>query len=368
MLSRRLATSIPQASRGYATKVSAVDTAGKISSLTVKINAGARYAPKDGLSHLLSRFNFQNTRQRSALRLTRESELLGGEFSSTFDRESIYLTANFLKESLPYYVNALGDVLYKTSYRPHELPEIVQPVAKYDLSKALANPIYKAEELLHAATFRSGLGNPLYYDGVEKVSLDDIKQFSDKVYVKSNIEILGKGINEGDLKRFISDSTFNQLPEGSSLVSSEAPKTFEGVESRLRAIGPSVAAIAIPVKKADYATYEVLANYVSSIAEFSELVSEAKFNKYNQVGLFTLYVKGAPSAVSSNIKAIVSSLKKGANISSAVPLTQTQLALSNETSISTFDLDVSKVKDFKLGKFNYVALGDANQLPYADEL
>lgn len=45
MLSRRLARSIPSSARGYATKVQATDfEAGKVSSLTVKVNAGSRYA------------------------------------------------------------------------------------------------------------------------------------------------------------------------------------------------------------------------------------------------------------------------------------------------------------------------------------
>lgn len=358
-----------QSTRGYATKVSAQDSTGKISSLTVKVNAGSRYAQKDGLSHLLSRFNFQNTRQRSALRFTRESELLGGQFKSYVDRDAIYLTASFLKEGLPYYVNALGDVLYKTSFRPHELPETVIPAAKYDLSKALATPIYQANEALHALSFRKGLGNPLYYDGVESVSLDEIKAFSDKVYTKDNIEIIGKGVNQADLQRFIQDSTFHQLPQGSSLLESSAPKFYEGVEQRVRATGESVAAIAVPVKTSEFAAYEVLSQYLASpLFEFSSAVSEAKLNKYNQAGLFTLFVKGDASSVSSAIKKIAGALKAGVELKSAIPYAQTKLALENELALIPTELDVTKVGNFKLGKFNYVAVGDVSQLPFADEL
>jgi len=370
MLSRRLARSIPSSARGYATKIQATDfEAGKVSSLTVKVNAGSRYAPKDGLSHLLSRFNFQNTKSKSALRLTRESELLGGEFSSKVDRDAIYLTANFLKENLPYFVNALGDVLYKTSFRPHEFPEIVLPAAKYDLQSAIANPIFRASELLHSITYRGDLGKPLFYDGVEKITLDDIKSYADQVYVKENIEIYGKGINQKDLDSFVKESSLFTLPEGTSLLPSKAPKTYEGVESRLRSTGASVAAIAIPVKSSDFATYEVLTQYLSSpLSELSQIISEVKFNKYAQSGLFTLAVKGDSTTVSSNIKKIVSSLKKSTNISIANQLTAAQLALSNDSALVPLSLDVSKVKDFKLGKFNYVAVGDVNNLPYADEL
>lgn len=370
MLSRRLARSIPSSARGYATKVQATDfEAGKVSSLTVKVNAGSRYASKDGISHLLSRFNFQNTRSKSALRLTRETELLGGEFYSKVDRDAIYLTANFLKENLPYFVNALGDVLYKTSFRPHELPEVVLPAAKYDLTVASSNPTFKASELLHSITYRGDLGKPLYYDGVEKITLDDIKAYADKVYVKENIEIYGKGINPRDLDNFYKDSSLYGLPEGKSLLASSAPKTYEGVESRLRSTGASVAAIGVPVKVADFGTYEVLTNFLSSpLSDLSQIISDVKFNKYAQSGLFTLFVIGDAQTVSTNIKKIVTSLKKSQNISAANKYTAAQLALANDNALAPLSIDFSKVKDFKLGKYNYVAVGDVNNLPYADEL
>jgi ubiquinol-cytochrome c reductase core subunit 2 len=369
MLSRRLAQSLPSSSRGYATKVTAIASEGKVSTLTVKVNAGSRYATKDGVSHLLSRFNFQNTRSRSALRLARESELLGGEFSSTVDRDAIYLSANFLKEGLPYYVNAIADVLYKTSFRPHELPEVVLPAASYDLATALASPYYKADELLHSASFRSGLGNPLYYDGVEKVTLDDIKAFSDKVYVKENIEIFAKGVDGKALDGFVKDSALYQLPAGSSLAASAAPKFYEGVETRQRATGESVAAIAVPVKPEQFATFEVLASYLTSpLTELSQSVSKATLNRYSQAGLFTLFVKGDAASVSANIKKVVSALKGGLDLSSATGYASVKLALANESAIAPVELDLAKVKDFKLAKFNYVALGDVSQLPYADEL
>ncbi|KAH3672693.1 hypothetical protein WICMUC_004099 [Wickerhamomyces mucosus] len=363
MLSRRLATQ----SRGYATKVSAKDFPGKVSTLTIKVNAGSRYATKDGISHLLSRFNFQNTTARSALRLTRESELLGGEFSSTIDRDSIYLSAKFLKEGLPYYVNALSDVLYKTSFKPHEFPEVVLPAAKYDLSKANASPIFKADELLHSLSFRNGLGNPLYYDGVQKISLEEIKEFANKVYTKENIEVIGSGINEADLNKFISESSLAQLPTGSSLSSSSVPKFYQGAESRIRASGESVAAIAVPVKTEEFATFEVFSAYLTS-ALSDVVVSDAKLNKYSQAGLFTLFVKGDASQVSENIKKVALLLKSGVDISSASGLASTKLALASEASVVPHQVDVSKVKDFKLGKFNYVAIGDINNLPFADEL
>ncbi|SCU80643.1 LAFA_0C00386g1_1 [Lachancea sp. 'fantastica'] len=350
--------------------ISAKDSASKVSTLAVRVHGGSRYAGKDGVAHLLSRFNFHNTGNKSALRLVRESELLGGRFESSVDREFITLKATFLKEDLPYYVSALGDVVYKTSFRPHELPESVLPAARYDLAQAEACPIKTSENLLYSIVFRNDLGNAVLYDGVQKVTLDDIKAYADKVYTRDNIEISGQGVNEADLKRFVNDSLFASLPQGTSLAKESAPQTYTG-ETRLRSSeGESVAAIAVPVAKSDFATYEVLATYLSSaLSDLSPLISKVKFDSYSNAGLFSLYVKGADAAaVSDNIKKVVSSLKKSQDISAAKDATVLRLALKNETEPFAQTVSLDKVKDFKLGKFSYAAVGDVSNLPFADQL
>ena len=357
-----------QAIRRYT--VTATDNSDKISSLAIKVHAGSRYATKDGIAHLLSRYNFQNTNGKSALRLVRESELLGGQFESKVDREYITLSANFLKEDLPYFVNALSNVLYKTSFRPHELTESVLPAAQHDLSVSNLSPLQKAEDLLYEVSFRSGLGNPVLYDGVEKITLDDIKEYSNKVYTKENIEIIGTGVNEADLKRFINDSLLNTLPSGSSLVSKTPTKSYSG-ETRLRSEGESVAAIAIPVNIENFGEYEVLARYLTSdLTDLSVVIDSAKLDKYADTGLFSLYVKGADaSVVASNIKKVVSELKQGKDISVAKEATSLLLALKNKNSLELVkDIKLDAVKNFKLSKFSYVAIGDVSKLPYLDEL
>lgn len=373
MLSRRFATKASFAStsvsstakRALSTKVSAVDSSdSKISSLTFKINAGSRYSTKDGISHLLSRFNFLSTKARSALRLQREAELLGGSFKSSVSRDYITLNANFLKEDLPFFVNAFSDVLTAPSFKDYNLPEIVLPAAQYDLSVASACPFFKSIEESFAISFRNDLGKPLYYDGVAPISLEEIEEFSKKVYTQNNIEISGQGINEADLTKFVTHSSFSSLPEGSSLLASAAPKTFVGVESRIRSTGSSVLTLSIPVLSKDFATYQVLSTYLSSsLFASSESISNVSFDKFNNAGLFTLSVAGSNAAsISSAFKSIVKTLKSGVELSSAVPLTKTSLALASES------LDVAAVKNFKLGKFNYVAVGNVSELPFADEL
>lgn len=343
--------------------INAVDNPGKLSTLIVKVHAGSRYSPKDGLSHLLSRFNFQNTNAKSSLRLVRESELLGGQVDSKVCNEYITLKATFLKEQLPYFVETLGNVLYKTSFRPHELTESVIPAAKHDLHEASKDPFWRANNLLYQVTYRNdGLGKPVLYDGVENVTLEDIKDFANKVYTRDNIEIHGIGVNGNDLNRFVTDSLINSLPAGKPLKSTLEPKSFIG-EARLRSTGESVAAISVPLYKTNIATYQILTAYLNSALFPYNIKAElATFNN-NAYGLFKLFVKNEdPKVVTKEIKEIVSKLKKGLDISEAVALAKSQ---SFSVPLAK---DLDKVESFKLGDFSFVTLGDVSNLPFKDDL
>lgn len=58
----------------------------------------------------------QSTTKRSALRITREVELLGGEVSAYHSRENLVLRAKFLREDLPYFTELLAEVISKTRF------------------------------------------------------------------------------------------------------------------------------------------------------------------------------------------------------------------------------------------------------------
>lgn len=58
----------------------------------------------------------QNTYKRSASRITRETELLGGEYSSYHSRENLVIGAKFLREDLPYFAELIGEVVSMTKY------------------------------------------------------------------------------------------------------------------------------------------------------------------------------------------------------------------------------------------------------------
>lgn len=354
--------------RSYSTavnglKVSASDSQGHLSKLIVKVNAGSRYPYKCGSAHLLSRFNFQNTTKKSALRFARESELLGGYYSSQITRDAIILAADFQKEDLPYFVNSLADIISGTEFKVHEFEEVVLPAAQHDFHVASSSPEFLAKETLYHLVFRDGLGKPLLFDGVSRAGLEDIKKIAADAYTKANIEIIGTGVNEKDLSKFIDESSFYDLPEGTKLTSSLA--THSGEQNRIRATGASTAAIGVAVKPEEYALYEVVATYVNSTFPGAK----ASVHRHSDAGLFTVSVTSDDAfAVSSTIKSITSSLKKGVSLSEFVELTNTELAIASEASPLVADLTVKDVSSFTLGKFSYAVVGNTSVLPFADQL
>ena len=118
---RRLATAA-SGSFNYETgdvtgvKIASRDLPGPTTHLAVVAKAGTRFQPLPGFSTGLEKFAFKNTWKRSALRITREAELLGGQLSSYHSRENLVLSTKFLREDLPYFAELLGEVITQTKY------------------------------------------------------------------------------------------------------------------------------------------------------------------------------------------------------------------------------------------------------------
>ena len=66
---------------------------------------------------MLTQIFAQNTQKRFALRIVRETELLGSEFFSNRTREAIVYGASFMREDLPYFVELLAEIASETKYQ-----------------------------------------------------------------------------------------------------------------------------------------------------------------------------------------------------------------------------------------------------------
>ncbi|PRT56486.1 Cytochrome b-c1 complex subunit 2, mitochondrial [Wickerhamiella sorbophila] len=215
-------------------KITSLDDGRAVSEVSLIVKGGSRYSQVPGTAHLLEKFAFRDTAPRSALRLTRESELLGGQFGTQLGREKLVLTTKFLREDLPYFVEALSNVAKHTQYKAYEFAEEILPLAQAEAKKAAGNSQAVAIDAVHGAAFRNGLGTPLLVTPGVNVSLAEVKAFGEQVYSEGNLEIVARGVIEGDLKSLVADN-FAGLRAGS--VQSAATKTYAG-ESRIASASP----------------------------------------------------------------------------------------------------------------------------------
>ena len=102
-------------------KIASRDLPGPTTHLAVVAKAGTRYEVLPGYSDALEKFAFKNTERRSALRIVREAELLGGELSAHHSRENLVLSAKFLRDDLPYFAELLGEIVSQTKFLRKDL-------------------------------------------------------------------------------------------------------------------------------------------------------------------------------------------------------------------------------------------------------
>lgn len=231
-------------------KFASRDLPGATTTLTVVAKAGTRYQILPGYSDALEKFAFKSTTKRSALRITRESELLGGELSAYHSRENLVLRCKFLKEDLPYFTELLGEVVSKTRYTTHELAEEVVRVMKLGQKSLLADPVAMALNSVHGLAFHRGLGTSLTPTSSTPVTkyldADTIYSFSQAAYAKSNIAVVANGASHAELSKWVSEF-FSETGTGSAATKLSSPATkYYGGEERIAHDAANVIIIGFP--------------------------------------------------------------------------------------------------------------------------
>lgn len=369
-----------------------------VSKVSVVVKAGSRYNTVPGVAHILEEFAFKNTAKRSALRLVRESELLGGQLSSTISRENIVLTATFLREDLPYFVEALADTTQNGLFKKYELVEDVAPLALGESKAAYASPVYASEAAAYEAAFRTGLGNSVLVEPYSPVSIEQVTTYAKEAYTKANVSIVGTNVVESDFKSLVGDY-FGSLPAGSAL-ETPASKAFSG-ESRIKASGPSALTLVFPSTSSSPAS-AVLANILggassikwSSGSTLFGLISaktgasvKATYTPYSDASALTVSISGADAASLSQAATLVASEIKGLSsgvsseaLSKAIAYTKFAQAeaasgsipLSSYATIDASGVSAEAVSEaasaLASGPIALGAVGKVSSLPYLDEL
>ncbi|OLL24007.1 Cytochrome b-c1 complex subunit 2, mitochondrial [Neolecta irregularis DAH-3] len=401
-------------------KIASRDDGRPTAALSVVVRAGSRYQPIPGLAHILERFAFKSTSERTALRITRESELLGGKLSSSVTRDSIILTAEFLREDLPYYVQLLGDTLTKTKLERHIFTEDVIPQLALQYSSLSTLDI--TSDALHNVAFRRGLGNTLYSNPQYPVLLQDVKAFANKSYISGNLSIVATGADSTELKDLVQQH-FAKIPSGSPAQISGT--TYYGGDVRIN--GPSkesLVILAFPGASSPLAgspELGILANLLGGKSSIkwsagntllsqlagklgNEVSAFAQHITHTDAGLLTVTLAGPSSTITKLAKAVVQTvhlISKGegireVDVKRAIAQTKFQFTnafdertsavekigqslIGESTSVKTQEVvaELDKVTFAQVksaatnllkNKASLVALGDTYLLPYADEL
>ncbi|KUJ08473.1 putative cytochrome b-c1 complex subunit 2 [Mollisia scopiformis] len=408
-------------------KVASRDVAGPTTKLAVIAKAGTRYQSAPGLTSGLEHFAFKNTYKRSALRITRESELLGGQLNAHHTREALVIEAKFLREDLPYFTELLGEVISQTKYTPHEYHEEVEPLIKLSQKKLLADVSELAINSAHGLAFHRGLGTPLYPSSstplTKYLSDESIAQFAASAYSKPNLAVVANGASQADLAKWVGEF-FKETSSSGVGLTSEATKYYGGEERIAHDSGNSLV-IAFPGSssftsggsyKPEIAVLAALLGGKSSIKWSSgfSLLSKAisafpgasastTHFAYSDAGLLTIQFSGSAQAIrdasAEAVKALKSvsegsiskedftkavalakyrALEEGQNIESGLVATGSGLIhggkpfqideVGKSVESVTADKLKSAAKGLLEGKATVSAVGDLYVLPYAEEL
>ncbi|KAI1293379.1 ubiquinol-cytochrome C reductase complex CORE protein 2 precursor [Xylaria venustula] len=408
-------------------KVATRDSRGPTTKLAVVAKAGTRYEPAPGLTVGLEEFAFKNTESRTALRIVREAELLGGQLAAYHTREALVVEASFLREDIPYFTELLAEVISQTKYTTFEFHEDVERVLHLKQEKLAGDVSALALDAAHSVAFHNGLGASLYplpstplkgYLNEHKIA-----DYAGAVYNKSNIALIGDGATPQALHKW-TEQFFKSTPSSStssSITLSSKASTYYGGEHRTSHTGGNALVLAFPGSsfgtfKPEVAVLSALFGGVPNVkwspgfTVLSKVTSSAPGATasasnltYSDAGLLAIQIKGTASSVRKTAEEAVKALKSIADgsvakedLTKAIAKAKFDALDASQSGVSTLISAGSGIvqtgKPFQLaetvgaingvtadklktaakalldGKATVSAVGDLHVLPYAEEL
>ncbi|KAI9894812.1 MAG: ubiquinol-cytochrome c reductase core subunit 1 [Vezdaea aestivalis] len=233
-------------------KLASRDLPGPTTQLVVVSKAGSRYQYAPGFSEGLEKFAFKNTEKRSALRITREAELLGGELVAYHSRENLVIGAKFLRDDLPYFAELLGEVISLTKYTSYEFAEDVAARIELSSKAFLGNAKEIALNSAHGVAFHQGLGSSLYPPSSKVLQKylnnSTIHQFAGAAYAKPNFAVVANGAKSEELNKWVGEffqDSPSEAADGVPVLKSTSTKYYGG-EERISHDGGNAMVIAFP--------------------------------------------------------------------------------------------------------------------------
>lgn len=247
--------------------------------------------------------------------------------SSGSARETISVSANCLREDIPYFLEALADIALHTTYTgtsirlvtqiliaDYEFHDDILPLAQLEYDALQTSSVSLALDAIHNNAFHRGLGTNILASPFTPIHAHDIQSYARDVYTKSNLVLVasGAGINDLPVEEF-----WGNLPTGKPLTS--PPTKYHGGEARIpHSAKENVIAVSWP-GSALYGPYSspelhVLSHYLGGFARMPWSRGQSAFSKmatsisrgtaliatnipYSDAGLFTIISVGSTSSM-----------------------------------------------------------------------
>jgi len=315
--------------------VASLDTGAAVSSLAVCVKAGPRHETYEnlGANHALRAAAGLSSSKHSSLATVRTIQQVGGKVDVVGSREYTLYCSQAPRNAIDEVMDCFTSMVDCPAFKPWEVAEFCPE--RMDMEIAGLSEADVANELLHKAAFRDGLGNSLYSPqhmlGKHKTAM--LQDFHNKNYTADKTVLIGLDVSHEEA---IKCGELLNLPKGGS--SSLASK-FVGSADQRHVASSSLAVMAVATGSASAANVkEAVANRVlqhilgisprvkrgngqgqlqKALSKVNGNASVAAINySYSDAGLIGAFIASDPQCAGKALEEVVAALRS-VNISEA---------------------------------------------------
>ncbi|GGH16304.1 M16 family metallopeptidase [Silvibacterium dinghuense] len=202
----------------------------------VWIGAGSRHELPEvnGISHFVEHMVFKGTKSRSAQRIAREVDAIGGNLDAFTGKETVCFNMKVLDEHVPTALEVLSDLVLNPVFSPEEIDR-ERGVILEEIKMDEDNPDYLVHEIFTQNFWKDHpLGKPILgtKETVKSFERDTLFGYYDSRFLGGNMVFSAAGNIEHD--EFVERVTrkFESLPAGQSVNGGEPPKTAARINLR----------------------------------------------------------------------------------------------------------------------------------------
>lgn len=305
-----------------------------ITRLAAVFNVGARDETHEetGATHALRVFAPLATRNYTVFGVSRNLDQIGAQLSVTSTRETLTYLLECSRPNFARAVDIFGEIISRPQFRHWEIDE-ARPRLNFDLDVYDESPELRLVDLIHRASFRNGLSNPLYAPRFNVGNIDGelLNSFRSKHFTNNRVTLVGLGLKHEDLVR---NTELVRLAAGSASFARQKPKF---ISSEIREDNDAeLVHAAIGLEGASISSKELLSSGIIShafgasanrikhssgssklakvaLSQASQPAVASSFNaNYSDTGLFGFHVVANKNDVGKVVKGVFGEFQKSA--------------------------------------------------------